>query len=154
MAFKSLISFFIIYSSFLHVALSQTSAADLLQTLAQAAHEGSVQCMQKLLPCQHYLKNSSDPSLTCCSPLKEMIANGTQCLCKSLNDPEFLQSVNVTRDDAFKLTKACGLDAKISICHKGIFHLLVFISFLSKPVRKIYNNELLDIPHNCMIKIL
>ncbi|XVE58883.1 hypothetical protein DITRI_Ditri04bG0204700 [Diplodiscus trichospermus] len=75
-------------------------------------------CMQKLMPCQPYMHSPSPPP-TCCTPLKDVIAQEPQCLCKVFNNPEFLKSANLTRDEALAIPKACGIDADVSVCNNG-----------------------------------
>ncbi|KAL6518038.1 hypothetical protein OROMI_033739 [Orobanche minor] len=90
--------------------------------VGQSQGGDSLQCVQKLLPCQPYLKGSSAaaaPPASCCVPLKQIVASDGQCLCKVFNDPNLLISLNVTRDDALNLAKSCGADADTSICKKA-----------------------------------
>ncbi|XP_057767507.1 non-specific lipid transfer protein GPI-anchored 3-like [Salvia miltiorrhiza] len=77
-------------------------------------------CIQKLMPCQAYLKGSAPPSpaSACCVPLKEMAAGDTHCLCAVFNNKAFLKTLNVTQEDALNLAKTCGATADISICSK------------------------------------
>lgn len=85
-------------------------------------------CIQKLMPCQAYLKRTASPSpspaAACCMPLKEMAASDAHCLCAVFNDQVILKNLNVTQDDALNLAKTCGANADISICSKGF---LIFI---------------------------
>ncbi|KAL6494366.1 hypothetical protein OROGR_031166 [Orobanche gracilis] len=94
-----------------------------LAYVGQSQGGDSLQCVQKLLPCQPYLKGSSAaaPPASCCLPLKQIVSSDRQCLCKVFNDPNLLISLNVTRDDALNLAKSCGADADTSICKKGYF---------------------------------
>ncbi|XP_054785760.1 non-specific lipid transfer protein GPI-anchored 9-like [Prosopis cineraria] len=98
-----------------HLGLSQ-------QLLDPSLSLGNMQCVEKLGPCEPYLKSpgakSGTPPETCCQPLKDMIAKDLECLCNVFNSPEMLQSINATRDDALKLPKACGLDDDASKCNK------------------------------------
>ena len=82
------------------------------------ASADSMLCMQKLMPCQPFMHSPSPPA-TCCAPLKEMITQESQCLCKAFNNPELLKSVNLTVDEALALPKACGIDADVSVCKNG-----------------------------------
>uniref|UniRef100_A0A7N0VA88 Bifunctional inhibitor/plant lipid transfer protein/seed storage helical domain-containing protein n=1 Tax=Kalanchoe fedtschenkoi TaxID=63787 RepID=A0A7N0VA88_KALFE len=77
-----------------------------------------LQCVQKLIACQPYLKNPDNTPAWCCAPLKDMIANDPQCLCDVFNNPDLLKTMNVTQAEALQLPKACGATADVSICHK------------------------------------
>ncbi|KAL1553936.1 non-specific lipid transfer protein GPI-anchored 9-like [Salvia divinorum] len=77
-------------------------------------------CIQKLLPCQAYLKGSASlsPAASCCVPLKEMASSDAHCLCAVFNNQAFFINLNVTQADALNLVKSCGANADISICSK------------------------------------
>ncbi|XVF53766.1 hypothetical protein PTKIN_Ptkin05aG0125100 [Pterospermum kingtungense] len=75
-------------------------------------------CMQKLMPCQLFTHSSSPPA-TCCTPLKEVVTQESQCLCKVTRDPQLLKTVNLTLDQSLALSKACGIDADVSVCKNG-----------------------------------
>lgn len=83
---------------------------------------GSMQCIQKLLPCQPYLKSPSSPPASCCVPLEEMISDDSKCLCDVFDNPQILKSLNISLDHALKLPKACGTNADTSVCKKGILY--------------------------------
>ncbi|KAG8651603.1 hypothetical protein MANES_06G004400v8 [Manihot esculenta] len=72
--------------------------------------------MQKLMPCQPYLKLPETAPATCCVPLKDMITTEAQCLCSVLTNARVLQSFNVTEADAMNLLKVCGAQADLSSC--------------------------------------
>ncbi|XP_038895529.1 non-specific lipid transfer protein GPI-anchored 8-like [Benincasa hispida] len=75
-------------------------------------------CMQKILPCQPFIKLPENPLPVCCLPLKEMLAGDLPCLCSFFNNAEMLKSLNVTQSQALKLPKACGAaDVDISACN-------------------------------------
>ncbi|XP_073136338.1 uncharacterized protein [Henckelia pumila] len=75
-------------------------------------------CVQKLIPCQPYLKSGSPPA-SCCVPLKQLVTDDKTCLCKVLNDPTILQNLNITKTDAVNLAKNCGSNADLSTCNNG-----------------------------------
>ncbi|KAK4487274.1 hypothetical protein RD792_006119 [Penstemon davidsonii] len=79
----------------------------------------SMPCVEKLLPCQAYLKGSASPPRSCCVPLKEIVANDSECLCAVFNNPVIMKSLNVTQEDALNLAKSCGANADTSICKAG-----------------------------------
>ncbi|XP_073048488.1 non-specific lipid transfer protein GPI-anchored 9-like [Primulina eburnea] len=74
-------------------------------------------CVQKLLPCQPYMKVDSPPA-SCCVPMKQLVADDKACLCKVINNPGILQSLNITKTDAVNLAKNCGASADLSVCNK------------------------------------
>lgn len=80
-------------------------------------------CVKKLLPCQEYLKPTAAaalPAPSCCLPLKEMVFDDPKCLCDIFNNADLFNNLNITQDDALRLPKACGANADISVCKKGI----------------------------------
>ncbi|KAL9324427.1 hypothetical protein ACSQ67_009284 [Phaseolus vulgaris] len=108
----------IFFSSYLHVGFCQTSLEQLLPGLSQGNILQDAQCMQKLLPCQSYMKSqTSPPPDTCCAPLKEMHDNKSQCVCSFVNNPSLLRSIGSSKDDLLKLPNACGIDADFSACN-------------------------------------
>jgi len=114
MASKHILTWFLLFSSWVFVGYSQPS------------------CIQKLLPCQQFLKPpASTPTAACCLPLKEMVSGDPKCLCDVFDNPDLLKSLNVTQDDAMKLAKACAVNADISVCKTGFFgDFFSFIFFL------------------------
>ncbi|KAA8541378.1 hypothetical protein F0562_025352 [Nyssa sinensis] len=110
MAYKLFLSLFLMISSL---------GVFVIGDGGESAGAASMPCVQKLLPCQPYLKSSSAPPSTCCLPLKQMITEDAKCLCEIFNNAQLLKNFNVTQDDALKLPKACGTDADISVCKKG-----------------------------------
>lgn len=119
MGSKAILSFSIIvmFSSYLHVGLCQTSLDQLLPGLQGGSFLHDAQCVQKLLPCQEYVKTQSNPSPACCAPLKEIHENDTQCLCNFVNKPQILQSISVSKEDILKLPQACGVNVKLDKCN-------------------------------------
>ncbi|XP_010245107.2 PREDICTED: lipid transfer-like protein VAS [Nelumbo nucifera] len=77
-------------------------------------------CLEKLLPCESYLKPPVSPPSSCCVPLKEMIKDDPNCLCSIFNDVDLLKSLNVSQSDLLELPKACGANVDISICSKAV----------------------------------
>ncbi|XP_073158644.1 non-specific lipid transfer protein GPI-anchored 9-like [Henckelia pumila] len=76
-------------------------------------------CIQKLLPCQPYLKSKATPPPSCCVPMKQVVAEESQCLCAVFNNPNILESLNVTQQDGINLANSCGANADASNCKKG-----------------------------------
>ncbi|XP_057446904.1 non-specific lipid transfer protein GPI-anchored 3-like isoform X2 [Lotus japonicus] len=121
MASKALLSFLLIISS-VHLCLSQSNSGgvnleQLLPGLGQAAVVQDAKCMQKLLPCQPFLKSPNNPPPSCCVPLNEMATNEVDCLCSVMNNPQLLLSINVSKEDAMKLPGACDIEVDISKCN-------------------------------------
>nr|DAD35740.1 TPA_asm: hypothetical protein HUJ06_006380 [Nelumbo nucifera] len=76
-------------------------------------------CLEKLLPCESYLKPPASPPPSCCIPLKQMIKDDLNCLCSVFNDVDLLKSLNVSQSDLLEHPKACGANIDISVCSKG-----------------------------------
>ncbi|XP_027124689.1 non-specific lipid transfer protein GPI-anchored 9 [Coffea arabica] len=102
-----LCSFFLVISSLYCVGFAQKTPG---------ASGAQLPCVQKLLPCQPYLKDPSNPPASCCIPLKELVANDKQCLCQVFTNPVLLKSLNITQQDAMQLSKACNANADPSDC--------------------------------------
>ncbi|KFK43990.1 hypothetical protein AALP_AA1G200500 [Arabis alpina] len=80
----------------------------------------SLPCIQKLMPCQPYLHSATPPPPpTCCMPLREIVENDVTCLCAVFNNVDMLKSLNLTKDNALLLPKACGANADVSKCRKA-----------------------------------
>nr|XP_027122962.1 lipid transfer-like protein VAS isoform X2 [Coffea arabica] len=105
-----LCSFFLVISSLFCVGFAQKTAG---------ASGAQLPCVQKLLPCQPYLKDPSNPPASCCIPMKELVANDKQCLCQVFTNPVLLKSLNITQQDAMQLSKACNANADPSDCKTG-----------------------------------
>ncbi|XP_022849803.1 lipid transfer-like protein VAS [Olea europaea var. sylvestris] len=103
MASKSFCFFFLVLYSWVFVGFSQGGGSNL-------------PCMQKLLPCQPYLKSSSTPPPACCVPLKQIIADDSKCLCAVFNNPGIMKGLNATQEDALNMAKHCGSNADASGC--------------------------------------
>ncbi|XVF50427.1 hypothetical protein PTKIN_Ptkin04bG0099100 [Pterospermum kingtungense] len=84
-----------------------------------ATSADSMLCMQKLMPCQPYMHSPSPPPV-CCTPLKDLITQGNQCLCTVFDNPALLKTVNLTVDEALAIPKACGIDVDVSVCKNGM----------------------------------
>ncbi|XP_059455717.1 non-specific lipid transfer protein GPI-anchored 9-like [Corylus avellana] len=117
MASKHILASFLLFSSWVFVGYSEIGFATALQG-GSSGGGNSMACLQKLLPCQAYLKPPSSPPTACCLPLKEMVSDDPKCLCDVFDNPDILKSLNVTKDDAMKLAKACAVNADISVCNK------------------------------------
>ncbi|XP_058085853.1 non-specific lipid transfer protein GPI-anchored 9 isoform X4 [Magnolia sinica] len=72
-------------------------------------------CAAKLLPCVQYL-NSTTPSETCCSSIRDAIQNDLECLCNLFNNPDFFKSLNINITQALQLPQHCGITADAKLC--------------------------------------
>lgn len=76
-------------------------------------------CMQRLLPCQPYIHAvNPHPPPSCCAPMKEIVETDAPCLCNVFNNPEMLKALNLTKENALNLPKACGANPDVSLCAK------------------------------------
>ncbi|CAF2114784.1 hypothetical protein YC2023_103731 [Brassica napus] len=74
-------------------------------------------CIQKLKSCQPYLHSVIPPlPASCCLSMKEMVANDAPCLCSVFNNVDMLKSLNLTKDNALDIPKACDANPDISLC--------------------------------------
>lgn len=117
MASKSFCFFFLVLYSWVFVGFSQGGGSNL-------------PCMQKLLPCQPYLKSSSTPPAACCVPLKQIIADDSKCLCAVFNNPGIMKGLNATQEDALNMAKHCGSNADASGCKTGDLYISFFLQAL------------------------
>ncbi|KAL5079470.1 hypothetical protein RYX36_007891 [Vicia faba] len=133
---KIFLSFLLInLSSFFNPCLcdgTNVSGLDqLLPGLGQSSVLQNAQCMQKLLPCQPFLKSPGNPPPACCTPLKEMATSESDCLCNVLSNPKLFMSLDVTKEQLVKLPNACGIDVDTSKCNASTagnsFHEFFFI---------------------------
>lgn len=113
---KLFFTFFLLVSSWVFVGVS----LDFDIASASASAGEAPACLQKLLACQPYLVAAPpSPPASCCVPLKEIIDNDIQCLCQVFDNPMIMNTLNVTKDEALKLPKACGDNIDASICKTG-----------------------------------
>ena len=118
---KTFLSFILLnLFSFFNICLSDGSGSSLdqlLPGLEQSAILMDAQCMQKMIPCQPYLKNPTNIPPTCCNPLNDLVTNSSECLCNILNNPKLIGSIDVTKDEILKLPAACGIHVDASKCN-------------------------------------
>ncbi|KAF3520793.1 hypothetical protein DY000_02062532 [Brassica cretica] len=86
--------------------------------------------MEKLMSCQPYIHAvNPPPPPSCCGPMKEIVVNDAPCLCAVFNNPAILKTLNLTKENALDLPKACGANPDISLCSKTACKFL----FLNSP---------------------
>lgn len=146
MNFKLFLNILVIFHFYFSVGFSQRieeitevygdSLSQTVNNIVQETHNGSsnlkesIDCMQKLMPCQPYLKLPETAPATCCVPLKDMITTEAQCLCSVLTNARVLQSFNVTEADAMNLLKVCGAQADLSSCKNGMLKMVLLVLLL------------------------
>ncbi|CAN7052992.1 unnamed protein product [Brassica rapa subsp. trilocularis] len=90
-----------------------------VQATAQGGDPHLMSCMQKLMSCQPYIHAvNPPPPPSCCGPMKEIVVKDAPCLCAVFNDPAILKTLNLTKENALDLPKACGANPDISLCSK------------------------------------
>ncbi|CAH8312072.1 unnamed protein product [Eruca vesicaria subsp. sativa] len=91
-----------------------------VQATAQGVDPHLTACTQKLLPCQPYIHAvNPPPPPTCCGPMREIVEKDAACLCAVFNNPAILKTLNLTKETALDLPKACGAHPDISLCSKA-----------------------------------
>lgn len=99
--------------------LRVASDAELGDYLGSMLGGSSMNCMEKILPCQPYLTPGPvPPPANCCTPIKELITNDTKCICDTFNNPLVRGSLNVSIEDVMKLPKACNETFDLGVCNK------------------------------------
>ncbi|KAG2322504.1 hypothetical protein Bca52824_015717 [Brassica carinata] len=90
-----------------------------IQATAQGGDTHLMACLQKLMSCQPYIHAvNPPPPPSCCGPMKEIVVKDAPCLCAVFNNPAILKSLNLTKENALDLPKACGANPDISLCSK------------------------------------
>ncbi|XP_058085852.1 non-specific lipid transfer protein GPI-anchored 7 isoform X3 [Magnolia sinica] len=72
-------------------------------------------CAAKLVPCAQYL-NSTKPSETCCTSIRDAVQNDLECLCNLFNSPDVFKSLNINITQALELPKHCGVTTDVNLC--------------------------------------
>ncbi|XP_073276837.1 non-specific lipid transfer protein GPI-anchored 15-like [Primulina huaijiensis] len=70
-------------------------------------------------PCLNFISgNSSTPSVSCCSQLRNVVGSQPQCLCQVLNGGESNMGLNINQTQALALPKACSVQTPpVSKCN-------------------------------------
>nr|AOC88998.1 type X nonspecific lipid transfer protein LTPX07 [Elaeis guineensis] len=75
-------------------------------------------CLEMLLPCQECL-NHENPSQTCCKAVETILAASPNCFCTLFNNPEVVENLHTTREEALRLPNKCSYkDDLTSWCNK------------------------------------
>lgn len=91
-----------------------------VEATAQDGNPQMYNCIEKLMPCQPYIRTVNPPvPASCCGPLKEIVEKEAPCLCAVFNDPGMLKRFNITKDQVMDLPKACGINPDVSLCTKN-----------------------------------
>ncbi|KAL5551092.1 hypothetical protein UlMin_001268 [Ulmus minor] len=97
------------------ICLAVMMAVLAVSLMSSAEAQNPPSCASKLVSCAGDL-NSTKPSNSCCSAIKEAVNNEFTCLCTLYNTPGVLQSFGVTVDQAIRLTQACGVPVELNKC--------------------------------------
>ncbi|XP_022771126.1 non-specific lipid-transfer protein-like protein At2g13820 [Durio zibethinus] len=87
---------------------------------AGANAQSCTSTLTSLAPCLNYITgNSSTPSSSCCSQLKNVLQSSPQCLCSALNSGASL-GITINKTLAMQLPGACQMQTpSISQCNGG-----------------------------------
>ncbi|KAI4338837.1 hypothetical protein MLD38_023847 [Melastoma candidum] len=77
-------------------------------------------CVVQLVPCYQFLKSTSKVPDSCCNPMRDVVANQRDCLCKLYQTPGLLQTYNINITQVFGLTKACSVAASTDFCAASV----------------------------------
>ncbi|VVB14393.1 unnamed protein product [Arabis nemorensis] len=95
--------FFSLYA--IVAALLVVANSGMMRTSAQ-----SVSCLNQLAPCLIYLNGTKDVPQVCCNPLKSLIKNNPECLCRMISNRGSSQAeqAGIDVNDAQMLPARCG----------------------------------------------
>ncbi|KAG2244216.1 hypothetical protein Bca52824_093926 [Brassica carinata] len=70
----------------------------------------SVSCLNQLAPCLNYLNGTKDVPEVCCNPLKSVIRNNPECLCRMISNrgSSKAEQAGINVNDAQMLPARCG----------------------------------------------
>lgn len=70
----------------------------------------SVSCLNQLAPCLNYLNGTKDVPEICCNPLKSVIRNNPECLCRMISNrgSSKAEQAGINVNDAQMLPARCG----------------------------------------------
>ena len=69
-----------------------------------------VSCLNQLAPCLNYLNGTKDVPEVCCNPLKSVIRNNPECLCRMISNrgSSKAEQAGINVNDAQMLPARCG----------------------------------------------
>ncbi|XP_049377740.1 non-specific lipid transfer protein GPI-anchored 7-like [Solanum stenotomum] len=76
-------------------------------------------CASKLVPCAPFLNSTSNPSASCCDPLREAVNKDLQCICKLFENPTLLPSLGINVTQVIALLKNCNIPGDVNTCKAG-----------------------------------
>ncbi|CAN6992665.1 unnamed protein product [Brassica oleracea var. botrytis] len=101
--FSTMPSFFSFYA--IVAALLVVANFGIIHTSGQ-----SVSCLNQLAPCLNYLNGTKDVPEICCNPLKSVIRNNPECLCRMISNrgSSKAEQAGINVNDAQMLPARCG----------------------------------------------
>ncbi|WCJ26009.1 Bifunctional inhibitor/lipid-transfer protein/seed storage 2S albumin superfamily protein [Euphorbia peplus] len=106
-------------SSTISTAVMMAAILFLSSAVTVTEAQATSTCAQKLIPCGEYLNTTTTPPDTCCSSIKDAVANDLTCLCNLYNTPGLLESFGVNLTQALALTGRCSVNGDLSACGKS-----------------------------------
>ena len=87
------------------VALLVVPNFGMMQTRGQ-----SVSCLNQLAPCLNYLNGTKEVPQVCCNPLKSVIKNNPECLCRMISNrgSSRAEQAGIDVNNAQMLPARCG----------------------------------------------
>ena len=78
----------------------------------------SVSCLNQLAPCLNYLSGTKEMPQVCCNPLKSVIKNNPECLCRMISNRGNSQAeqADINVNDAQMLPARCGEHFNLIAC--------------------------------------
>ncbi|XP_008802447.1 non-specific lipid transfer protein GPI-anchored 30-like [Phoenix dactylifera] len=70
-------------------------------------------CLERLLPCQEYLNHEKPPQI-CCKVVGTVLAAVPRCFCTLFNNPEVVENLHTTREEALKLPDKCSYNNNLT----------------------------------------
>jgi len=101
----------------------------------------SVSCLNQLAPCLNYLNGTKEVPQVCCNPLKSVIRNNPECLCRMISNRGSSQAerAGIDVNDAQMLPARCGEHVNPIAClTRTHSNLSSFFFFQSKDVSWIF----------------
>uniref|UniRef100_M4CX46 AP2/ERF domain-containing protein n=1 Tax=Brassica campestris TaxID=3711 RepID=M4CX46_BRACM len=92
-------------ATYFEVALLVVANFGMMHTRGQ-----SVSCLNQLAPCLNYLNGTKEVPQVCCNPLKSVIKNNPECLCRMISNrgSSRAEQAGINVNDAQMLPARCG----------------------------------------------